>query len=389
MTKDTYWAVALGLLVACSDPAGNTDPDTSLPTSDSATPTTDGGGGDEDGGTSTDGGRDSGRVVDAGPRPPSVLFADDFNSYGVMDITGRCVRPGDPGCGDAMFPWEDAGDMAGWSFLWTGGGNAGTYPHVAQITGAGARGGSGMNVQMWDENEHELGRSQWGHDFQLAKYWYPEQHEEIWLQMWVYWSSPVIRTTNQKMTHIFHYDRSWLEDGRSFFNTSESTDGGVICNWRQVADSMEFRCSPRCSNPGDYSCSVSRSGVSFASPDGSNWSGQVPRFEMRTGDACSVPADKSYGAVFADTRWHKFEVGLRMNSAPGTADGELEVWFDDCRLGLVRGIPYREAGAETDVTGFNAVSFGGNAQANDWGPDNTDAETWQVDDVKICSERCP
>ncbi len=385
------------LLFACSGspPSSEVDADRA----DSAVPPGDDAGNEDgdaggeagatDGGSRDAGRRDGGPPVDAGPRAPSVLFADDFDSHDPLDFSGRCTGPTDTRCADATFPWERSSHTPGWTFLWSGGGSEGSYPYVAQLTSVGARGGSGMNVQMWDENEHELGRSQWGHDFQLAKYWYPEQHPEIWLQMWVYWTSPVIRTTNQKMTHIFHYDRSWLDAGRSFFSTADSTDGGVICNWRQEAGNMEFRCSPRCSNPSDYRCSDRRRGVYFASPDGAAWSGQVPRFEMRTGAACTVPADRSYEAVFADGNWHKFEVGVRMNSAPGVSDGELELWFDDCRLGLVRGIPFREAGADADVLGFNAVSFGGNAQPNDWGPDNTDAETWQVDDLQICSERCP
>ena len=125
------------------------------------------------------------------------------------------------------------------------------------------------------------------------------------------------------------------------------------------------------------------------SPDGSDWNGRTTRFAIRTGDACTEPDDTSYEAVFADGEWHRFEVGMRMNSAPGVADGELELYFDGCRLGLVTGIAYVEAGGDAGVTGFNGVSFGGNAQPNDWGPDGTDAETWQVDDVRICSERCP
>ena len=336
-----------------------------------------------------DGSRPDAGRLDAGPPPPSVLFADDFDSYPAMDLDGRCLGPDSAACGEATFPWERADFEPGWSFLWTGGGSGGSYPHVAQITSEGARGGAGMNLQMWDENEHHLGRSQWGHDFQLAKYWYPEQHEEIWLDMWVYWSSPVLRTTNQKMTHIFHYDRAWLDDGRNVFNTSESTDGGVICNWREASGTMEFRCSVRCSNPPDYRCTVGGAGAERVAHDGSDWGGRAARFELRTGASCAVPADGSYEAVFADGEWHRFEVGLRMNSAPGVADGELELWVDGCRLGLVRGVPFRETGADSGVAGFNGVTIGGNAQPNDWGADGTDGTTWQVDDVRICSERCP
>jgi hypothetical protein len=110
---------------------------------------------------------------------------------------------------------------------------------------------------------------------------------------------------------------------------------------------------------------------------------------MLTGPSCTEPADESYEAVFADGNWHKFEIGLRMNSSPGANDGWMQVYFDDCRLGYLTNIAWVESGGDGSITGFNGVSFGGNAQPNDWGPDNTDAQTWQVDDVKICTERCP
>jgi len=337
-------------------------------------------------------------VALARPLPPTligettdgvVLFSDNFDSYEEMNLSGRCVGPGSEGCSSARFPWSESGAVPGYEFLWTGGGDSGSFPYVAAITSEGARGGSGKNVQMWDENQHELGSGQWGHDFQLAKYFPNEQHQEMWLQMWVYWTAPDIVTTNQKMVHLFHYDRDWLERPGSYFNTSNSTDGGTICNWREESDKMEFRCGIRCSNPGKYKCNARRSGVEFISPNGSSFSGRVPRFAVRTGANCSIPSDASYRGVFADGKWHKIEIGLRMNSAPGVRDGWMQVYFDDCRLGYLTKVAFLEGGAAPGITGFNGVSFGGNAQPNNWGPDGTDAKTWQVDDVKICTERCP
>lgn len=329
----------------------------------------------------------------------TTVYSNNFDYGRDFVVDGSCRNEDDPDCSTAVFPRDDeyapftyfdgTSYDPGATFLVCSGGSN-TTNTCAEVNSIGARGGSGRGVQHFDENEYEKGG--WGHDLQFLKI-FPQEYFELWVQWWVKVEDAMDGIRNQKMLHFFHYDRSWFEapTSNSATNTSESTDGGTICNLRNESSTeVEIRCGIRHANPPKYKVT---GGIFNVTPGGDTsypfGSSSTPRFDvLDPQNNCSSLADSSVLNHWSGV-WRKIDVGMRLNSAIGVADGWLEVWVDDCKLGRVTDIPWKQDGTTNDHGGWNGVALGGNAWPNDWGADEEEAHTWSFDDWKICTERCP
>ena len=98
---------------------------------------------------------------------------------------------------------------------------------------------------------------------------------------------------------------------------------------------------------------------------------------------------RSWKDTLGDNKWHHIEIRVKMNSAADAYDGILEVYFDGTLQTRRDDIPWRMAGVEEVVTGFNMLTIGGNSN-NVWaGQSNEEQWMYDVDDLRICTNRCP
>lgn len=112
------------------------------------------------------------------------------------------------------------------------------------------------------------------------------------------------------------------------------------------------------------------------------------------------PSNNMTSAVdLLDGGWHTVEMEVRMNSAPGVADGVMRTWADGVLLMEDTDVAWAWDGA---MVGWNTASFGGNFP-NRWVPGSpsssikpgpTDCPTgdceqqWFIDNAQVCTERC-
>jgi hypothetical protein len=343
---------------------------------------------------------------DAGPGPDmgagpiveaSVLFYDDFESYSEMRLEGGCRSLGAPRCSEATFPWREAGATPGYDFFLAPDGIYNDEHGSAYITTRAGRGGRGRGLEAWDEEESPAkGPSQWGTELQLARYFEGTEYPELWVDFHIRWNPDVIEPTHQqKILHLFHYRADWLAGGGGFFNTNrdgEQTDGGIICRFDTHGGpsyEMDILCATRCAN--SYKCRnspIAGTGTQTASPEGSDWSRRGIRFPLRGSSSCGLLEDDAAWSALAGS-WHEVELGVVYNSAPGVLDGSLTVYFDGCLLGVVRGVGWMDEGTSPVRTGWTGATFGGNANHIGWGESGDEQHTYAIDDVRICTERCP
>jgi hypothetical protein len=306
-----------------------------------------------------------------------VIFSDNF------DATPDWQNHGSQRCN--WIGWDkDAGDTScanlplNYDLMYMSDENP-TNP-MCQINSKGKRGVSGKGLKVYDESNGD--DNSWGSDCQIAKY-FPKQYPEVWASYYIHYNPNMIWDTGTKMSKIFrigHYNPQ-VVDGTaqtSAFNTNNTStkNGGLgdttaslfFLDVKQVtsSDLMRLQEAVRCG--GEYKCGTYDEA----------W------FQNFTG----TPGD-SWSDTLGDNKWHHIEVHVKMNSKVGANDGVLEVYFDGVLQTKANDIPWRMAGTKSTVTGFNMFTIAGNSN-NVWaGQTNEEQWMYDVDDVTICTSRCP
>lgn len=89
-----------------------------------------------------------------------------------------------------------------------------------------------------------------------------------------------------------------------------------------------------------------------------------------------------------DTGWQCWELRLKMNSAPGVADGIYQFWINDELMISVTDLAWSDSGSQVSPRlNWNYVILGGNS-FNHFAPNTAEAEQWYaVDDLIISTEK--
>jgi hypothetical protein len=210
------------------------------------------------------------------------------------------------------------------------------------------------------------------------------QYPELWVEIWVKFQPgykwTALETGGGQDVMKFFWVRSWrgnLTNNRFEFFGPESRDASpvMICDWR-------------INNTGSTYCKFVPLGyVMTGAADGTNdyykmddYYGSGAYFEenIKQGGTDFIPWQDCLG----DGNWHKINYFLKIDSAPGAGDGEVEFWFDGVLELRQTDVPWRESGNPTDV-GWNEASIGGNVN-NTWSAEENQAEQWlAVSSMKI------
>jgi hypothetical protein len=88
----------------------------------------------------------------------------------------------------------------------------------------------------------------------------------------------------------------------------------------------------------------------------------------------------------AGQHWTKMAFYLKMNSAPGVADGVLMQWINDQRIRVVDTIPWIKANTENKMVGWNYFALGGNDNFYPFEADQLFEDWYAFDDVVVRSD---
>lgn len=96
----------------------------------------------------------------------------------------------------------------------------------------------------------------------------------------------------------------------------------------------------------------------------------------------SANPDQEYTETLCDGNWHRVRARVKFNSAPGVADGKLQIAYDDF-MAFDLDIELDTVGREN--AGWNQFGWGGNAD-NIWQPEENQAEqAWAISRFRVYS----
>ena len=230
-----------------------------------------------------------------------------------------------------------------------------------KISNDNYRGASGKALTVWNESNTGRSGDGWGADGILAKD-LGSDYQELYVSMYIKFQNGFQFYASEansaaiKMFRAYHWDRtgspfSFFSGGNSapiyIYDTSQTTT-----SFRHF---HSYRCDPQETN---YSCN--------------------PQYDQ----SYTFPEAPTFVDSLGDGNWHQLGWHIKMNSAPGVADGVLEFLVDGA-IALARADVIWMGAASPGGLGWNIVAFGGNAY-NLFSALENQAEQWYaIDDISI------
>lgn len=318
------------------------------------------------------------------PSYGAVVFESNFNNDPDWNVNNQynleCGYP----CSTAPTGWDATRMVPGNSqFVHPTGSIQGlpdSTPDHASTDGIDKAGtGSGKAYVVWNESNSTLN---WPGDSMLVKV-LPQDYQELYFRVWIrtqpgfkFDTSASGAVSGVKVFRVMHYDRS----GNIFQYFSSGYSAPIYVwdfyysyNAYGIRLSNSYRCSPQSS---DYYCPNSPGQDGGSSPDNGLFPGAT---------YTSLPTDPGF---FADTKWHKLDVHVKMNSAPGVNDGVMQFWWDVADPQTTAptyertNIQWMSANSDT-ARGWNTFALGGNSNNSFSGA--TNGEQWLAFDDLVVS----
>jgi hypothetical protein len=255
------------------------------------------------------------------------------------------------------------------------------------------RSGTGKSMVNWRE-AHAAG--QWSSDSQLMTI-FDQEHNEIYAEFWVrfsdnWYSRNNIGTIMSKMFRVGYY----IGPPGNPVNGGAGSLGPIyFWDYRHsnfgLGNQHTFRGGPAGENY--FGIGIAANGLD----DQTNFSndligkavggGNPQLFDLVNGGLLA-DVDRydflSHDRVFGPTgTWTKMAWYVKMNSAPGVADGALKMFINDERVTNFETIPWIMANTENKMVGWNYISIGGNDNFAVV-PDGPFFEDWYaIDDLTV------
>jgi hypothetical protein len=265
-----------------------------------------------------------------------------------------------------------------------------------------ARGGTGKSYVQWRES-WDNGPNSWISNAQMCKY-FPEGYDELYVEFWIRfddnWTVDPGWTT--KMFRI----ASWRGND-SPFKAFSGGNLGPIMLWDGeiggygVRNRLSLRGGPHGDNygfsegdiaglprtlngQGDMSLNFTGD-VQGMGPGGTN--PQIPDV-LNGGFITSNPnITINHNQIFGPAgTWTKLAFYVKMNSAPGVADGIMTEWLNDVQIFHSAVIPWiRPSATEDENAKWNAVYIGGNSYFPNYLQADQHEEWFAIDDIVVMS----
>ena len=328
--------------------------------------------------------------------PPQVIFSENFDAqadwFPSVDSTVCKFNGATSSCDDDVPPGWNAYRNVNDDFRPED--NPAFRPGL-QISNEFFRGASGKSLIKTSESNQPPTQANFFSDGILLKHLgaeYQEIHLSFWIRFQPGWQWQSVPSGGRllKIARIGHVDIP--ADGSSSddpftLGSSGFTAPLYIFDFRQhSAFGFTNLHSPRCDPQSTFYQGCAVTGDDFDYFDclpGAPCNGHI-----FSGDGLQHPSFEDLFAPRANyADWHRIELQITMNSAPGVSDGQLVFWFDGQLERSVSNIPWRQTGSPE--LGFNMISVGGNW--NNWyAPVVDQEEQWYaIDDLQVCTSRCP
>lgn len=256
-----------------------------------------------------------------------------------------------------------------------------------------ARGGVGKSIVNWRES-YDAGWNNWASDSQLQKR-FKQEYDEIYIEFWISfsanWAARVFENGGiSKFARIGHYDGV----GDPFNGAAGSL--GPVFFWDYVQskygqrNAQAFRGGP----PGyNYNMNTSEAGI----VNQSNYSNDT--LSMAVGGKNPQIIDQVNGGYLSDIgrydfifheqlwgpagHWTKVAFYVKMNSAPGVADGVLMQWINNQRVKFEDNVPWVGKNPKNKMVGWNFISVGGNDFFRPYPNEDRFEDWYAIDDVVV------
>lgn len=264
-----------------------------------------------------------------------------------------------------------------------------------------ARGGTGKSSVHYRDYYETPNSTYWTSDSILAKY-FPEGYDELYVEFYVRFqdgwtpegAAKIFRVGSWSGNPDFFGYGGGRQNGPMFFLDYYKSSG--------IRNQLAFRSGPHGVNYGMNSNRMQDVPRSFVG------SGDLPlNFNSNTvgstyGDDPTIP-DKLNGGYISKNindypeheqiygpagTWTKYGFYFKMNSSPGSMDGEFKQWIDDQLILETKKVTWVDTNPENKMVKWNVVALGGN---NDWetgtySNSERHQEWYAIDDVMIATE---
>jgi hypothetical protein len=322
-----------------------------------------------------------------------VVFEENFDAQ--PNFTPSVTGPLDASLGDTV--------PEGWTHMYTGDrwnpstGDPNNHYSLEILTTNSdkARGGIGKSAVNWRESfTPDSGWAMWNSDSQLIKL-LDNEHKELYVEFYIRFSDNWYQRTNQGDTSS--YTSKLFRVG--FFNRQDNIysgyqgDLGPLFFWDYKRDNYGIRNvqafrggAPETGNyyfDGNYARGKS---ISYLNPEQLD---KVNGGALSNFDGTGSPDGyTTHEHVFGGSaEWTKVAFYVKMNSAPGVADGIVRQWMDDVEIVNTTDIPWimETDGQDFSSLGWNYFAIGGNDYFQGL-PNSEQFEDWYaIDDVVVRS----
>ena len=248
-----------------------------------------------------------------------------------------------------------------------------------------AYGGQGKSAVHWRES-FSLGWKNWASDSQLVKV-FDQGYKELHIKFDIrfspnWWQRENVGNWTSKIFRV----GSWSREGGVF--SGFEGELGPIFLWDYKRDEYgvrnvyTVRCGPHGSN---YNCQNEYSGGSLnytTHTKGQDVGGEDPALENLEGAGYLVDfgGSTTHDQIFGPTeKWTQVEFYVRMNSAPGVADGVLRQWINGERIMNKENVPWVQENSENKMVQWNYIAIGGNDYFQPY-PNERQFEDWYAID---------
>lgn len=210
-----------------------------------------------------------------------------------------------------------------------------------------------------------LAGANWPGDATLVKVLpqdYPELYVSFWIRTQANWKT--IANAQSKIFRVYHWDRT----GNIFeFFSTGNVNPAFIWDWATTAGNSAsymdaYRCYPQETN---YYCTAAG----------------VPAYQKN--DTFRRWGSGDAGSVYADGRWHRYVVHLKMNDI-GKNNGMLEWWWDGTLMESRTDVQWKASNGSSAAIGWNTIAIGGNSNNTFSGAAPAD-QWYAIDDISIAT----
>ncbi len=323
-----------------------------------------------------------------------VIFEENFNDQADFTSTMHATVASQKVSEGRVLPegWDALYQGTQWSPE-TGYPNNHASLEILESNSDKAIGGSGKSAVNWRES-YSRGWNNWASDSQLIKL-LGREYSEIYVEFWVSFSENWYgRDHESSFTSKIFRVGSWSGDGDIFNGALDAI--GPVFFWDYKRDKygminiQAFRGGPWGEN---YMMDTNAAGLTTVSNYGSSTIG------MSSGGENPKVLDQINGGYLADIdrydfithdqlfgpagHWTKVAFYVKLNSAPGVADGVMMQWINDQRIKVEDAVPWIGTNIDNKVVGWNYIAIGGNDYFQPYPNDKRFEDWYAIDDVVI------